>query len=418
MGALDINEKRLRERFDAMSAVGATPGGGVSRQTLTEADRQARDLLRRWMEQAGLHVRVDDMGTMYGRLEGRRPGAPAVALGSHLDSVHMGGRFDGALGVLAALEVVESAKDRGLALDHPLEVINFTNEEGSRFAPSMLASGVLAGAFSRDYAYSRTDVDGVTFLEALEAIGYRGREEDRLGPVKAYLELHVEQGPILDRRGIPIGVVEGIQGITWSRVTVRGQANHAGTTPMDARRDGLLAAARMMLAARDVARAAGEQARATTGAVEQVLPNVINAVAGTVRFTVDFRHPDGDELDRMAARFQEEVARIAREEGVAAEVERFWTSPPVRFDAGVVDAVEQAARELGLDTLRMPSGAGHDAGLMARIAPTGMIFVPSRDGKSHCEEEYTQWEHAVQGVRVLARTAYRLAGGAGDAHGA
>lgn len=405
---MPINADRLKARFDAMAAIGATPGGGVSRQALTEEDRQARDLLRSWMEQAGLEVRVDDVGNMYGRLEGRRSDALPVALGSHLDSVHLGGRFDGTVGVLAALEVAETLRDQGIVGDHPLEVVNFTNEEGSRFAPSMLASGVVAGAFAADYAYGRTDVAGTRFGDALEAIGYRGDAAARLKGAKAYLELHVEQGPVLERYGEVIGVVEGIQGITWMRVTVKGEANHAGTTPMEMRRDAMIAAARMMTAARDVLREAGSQGRVTVGAVEEVRPGVINAIPGAVRFTVDLRHPDAQALDVVADAFQKAAESIAAEEGVEVAVDRFFTSPPVVFDPDLVAQVEATARELGLSTRRMVSGAGHDAGYMSHIAPTAMIFIPSQGGRSHCEEEWTDWDHVVDGTRVLYHLARRL----------
>lgn len=405
---MPINGERLKERFEAMAAIGATPGGGVDRQALTDADRRARDLLRSWMEEAGLAVRVDDVGTMYGRREGRSGDALPVALGSHLDSVHLGGRFDGAVGVLAALEVAETLRDQGIVGHHPLEVINFTNEEGSRFPPSMLASGVLAGAFAADYAYSRTDVEGISFGAALEAIGYRGDREARLQGAKAFLELHVEQGPVLERHGDVIGVVEGIQGITWMRVTVKGEANHAGTTPMDMRRDAMMAAARMITAARSALSEEGPDGRLTVGAVEEVTPGIINAIPAVVRFTVDLRHPDAAALDGVAGAFQKKAEAIAAEEGVEVAVDRFFTSPPVVFDAALVGQVEATARELGLSTRRLVSGAGHDAGYMSQLVPSAMIFVPSRGGRSHCEEEWTEWAHVLDGTRVLYHMARRL----------
>lgn len=402
-----INAKRLLESLDQMAAVGATPNGGVTRLALSDEDRQARDLLRRWMEEAGLTVRVDDVGNMTGRRAGRQDG-PALLLGSHLDSVRRGGRLDGPLGVLGGLEVVRTLNDLGLETERPIEVVNFTDEEGARFEPAMLCSGAVAGHFDQEYVYSRTDQEGIRFGDELRRIGYQGRVEDRPGPAYAFLELHVEQNPELEEAGVPVGVVEGINTITWMTVTVEGESNN-GPTPMAHRRDALQAAARMISALDEIVRDFGLGAVGGVGRI-RVEPNVINQVPARVIFSVDIRHPELAVVDTLVEGFSARAREVAAERRVGVEIDRFWTSEPTPFDPLVVNAVEAACQEIGVPHQRIWSGSGHDAKYMAALCPTGMIFTRSKDGLSHREDEYSSPEDIEASVNVLLLAAARLAG--------
>lgn len=407
-----IEAARLRERLSALARIGADPRGGVSRLALTDADRAGRDLLVRWMRELDLEVRVDDVGNIYGRRPGLDPAAPAVMVGSHIDTVPMGGMFDGALGVVAGLEVVRTLNEEGIRTRCPIEVASFTNEEGSRFEPSMAGSGVIAGVFAREeIASCRARDDGARFEDELRRIGYLGVPEHRPGPLLAYLEFHIEQGPVLEREGLACGVVEGIVGFTWLEVELRGDANHAGTTPMDARRDALVAAARVIRAVRDLMLWLGDGCVSTVGRI-RVEPDVINAVPGRAVFSLDLRHRDEDRLAEAVRIARNLVAREAAAEGVEAEVRHIRTTPPVRFAEEVVRALEDALGELGVPYRRMVSGAGHDAQHMARLAPAAMLFVPSRGGKSHCPDEWTDFEHAALGATALLHAVLRLAGAA------
>jgi N-carbamoyl-L-amino-acid hydrolase len=402
-----INADRLHESLRQLCQIGATPGGGVTRLALSDEDRTARDLLRRWMEEAGLQVRVDDFGNMTGRRRGAGSGA-AVVMASHIDSVRRGGRYDGAYGVLAALEVMRALNDAGITTRQPLELVNWTNEEGVRFEPAMLASGAVAGRFTADYVYGRTDREGHRFGDELERIGYKGERGNRPGPIAAYLELHIEQGPVLEDAGIPVGVVEGIVGITWSEIVAEGRSDHAGPSPMPLRRDALVAAARMIAGVDDIARAV-EGAVGTVGRIAAE-PNVINTIPGKVTMSVDFRHPDPATLDRLFAGLERLARDIAEVTGVTIDVNRFWTSEPTPFASEVVDAVQAAADELGIPTQRCWSGAGHDAKYMQDVTPSAMIFARSVNGLSHCEQEYSTPEDLEAGANVLLRAALRLAG--------
>jgi N-carbamoyl-L-amino-acid hydrolase len=367
----------------------------------------ARDLLRSWMESAGLRVRFDDFGNMTGRRRGADSG-PAVLIASHIDTVRRGGRYDGAFGVLAALEVMRSLNDFGVTTRLPLELVNWTNEEGVRFEPAMLASGAVAGRFTPEYVYERTDRDGARFGDELERVGYRGVRDDRPGPVAAYLELHVEQGPVLEDAAVAVGIVEGIVGITWSEVVIEGHADHAGPSPMSLRRDALVAAARLILGVDELARAT-EGAVGTVGRIAAE-PNVINTIPGRVTMSVDFRHPEPETLERLYAEFERLAQDVASRSGVGIGASRFWTSEPTKFASDVVAAAEAAASELGIATRRVWSGAGHDAKYMQDIAPSAMIFVRSINGLSHCEEEYSTPEDLEAGANVLLYAALRLAG--------
>ena len=406
-----INADRLHKSLRQLAQIGATPGGGVTRLALSAEDRSARDLLRRWMEEAGLRVRVDDFGNITGRRAGSESGK-AVLMASHIDTVRRGGCYDGAYGVLAGLEVMRTLNDAGVTTRRPLELVNWTNEEGVRFEPAMLASGAVAGRFTPEYVYGRTDREGATFGDELERIGYKGDRDNRPGPVAAYLELHVEQGPVLEDAGIPVGVVDGIVGITWSEITIEGRADHAGPSPMPLRRDALVAAARLIAGVDDMARSI-EGAVGTVGRIA-VEPNVINTIPGKVTMSVDLRHPDAATLDRLVAGLERLATDIAALTGVTVAVNRFWTSEPTPFAAEIVDAVETAAAEMGIGSRRFWSGAGHDAKYMQDVAPSAMIFARSINGLSHCEQEYSTPEDLEAGANVLLRTALRLAGIEGE----
>jgi N-carbamoyl-L-amino-acid hydrolase len=406
-----INADRLHESLRQLARIGATPGGGVTRLALSQEDRTARDLLRRWMEDADLRVRIDDLGNITGRRAGAQSGA-AVLMASHIDTVRRGGRYDGAYGVLAALEVMHTLNDLGVTTAKPLEMVNWTNEEGVRFEPAMTASGAVAGRFTPEYVYERTDATGARFGDELERIGYKGDRRDRPGPIAAYLELHIEQGPVLEDAAVPVGVVEGIVGITWSEVTAEGHADHAGPSPMPLRRDALVAAARVIAGVE-------EMAKTVVGAVGTVgriaaEPNVINTIPGKVTFSVDLRHPDPATLDTLFASLERMGRDIAALTGVSIGVNRFWTSEPTPFATEVVEAVQAAADELGVPTRRVWSGAGHDAKYMQDVAPSAMIFARSINGLSHCEQEYSAPEDLEAGANVLLRAALRLAGIEGE----
>jgi beta-ureidopropionase / N-carbamoyl-L-amino-acid hydrolase len=403
-----INRARLAESMDALGRIGETPRGGLNRVALTDDDRRGRDLLVRWMKEAGLAVTVDQMGNIFGV----RPGTearPPVFMGSHADSVPTGGKYDGQLGVLCALETLRTLNDRGARTPHPVGMIVFTNEEGARFQPAMIASGVMAGKIPLEDAYNARDRDGLRLVDELERIGYLGSEPCVPRPMRAYLELHIEQGPILEEERIPLGVVEGIVAITWSRVTVHGVQDHAGPTPMRIRHDALVAAAEVVGGVREIARKIGGDLVATVGRLD-VTPNIPNAIPGRVSFSVDVRDPRESTLDRALSMLDRVVRAAAKREGVRAEVEHYWRVPRTFFDREVVDAVEEAARSLGCGHRRILSGAGHDAQYMAAICPTGMIFVPSRAGRSHCEEEFTDLDDIEHGANALLLACARLAG--------
>jgi beta-ureidopropionase / N-carbamoyl-L-amino-acid hydrolase len=380
-----------------MARIGATEAGGVTRLTLSDEDRMARDLLKRWCEEDGRPVTVDDLGNMYcGTLAD-----DAVLCGSHLDSVARGGRFDGVLGVLAGLEVLRAAEDAGVRTTRPLALLNFTNEEGARFEPAMMSSGVLAGAQDFDRVYATRDRDGLLFGEELERIGYRGDRANRLRKFHAYFELHIEQGPVLEAAGIPVGVVTGIQGIQWAEVAFGGQQSHAGATPMDMRRDPLAAAARFSSGVFELARKSSDTA-ATIGRL-RLIPDVINVIPGRVELGLDLRCPDSARLDELLAAARSLAERAAREHDVELEFEPFWRSEPTLFDAGLVDGVERSARAQGVRTMRLISGPGHDAKYMADMGPAAMVFVRTVRGRSHCEDEDARWEDCEAAVDVLLR---------------
>jgi N-carbamoyl-L-amino-acid hydrolase len=395
-----IDGKRLWDSLMGYAEIGATPKGGVRRLTLTETDKRARDRFRAECEALGLTVRVDAIGNMFARRPGRDPRRAPVLMGSHLDSQPSGGKFDGALGVLGGLEVMRSLNDLGITTEAPVELINWTDEEGSRFGHSLMGSGVWAGIFTQDYADRLTDTEGTSVAHALGQIGYRGAEPATPFTADAYFELHIEQGPLLEREDRQIGIVTGAQAQVWYDAVTIGQDSHAGTTPPSTRKDALVCAARIIDLVDRMMRARGEDGRGTVGFL-QVSPNSRNVVPGEVCFSVEFRHPDTGEIERLAAQFPREAGFIARDCGLPLELTELFRFPAQPFDADCVDLVRQAAARLGYPAREIVSGAGHDAVYVARRVPTAMIFTPCKDGLSHNEAESILPEEAEAGCQVL-----------------
>jgi N-carbamoyl-L-amino-acid hydrolase len=395
-----IDGKRLWDSLMAMAQFGATPKGGVKRLTLSDVDKQGRDAFRGWCEALGLTVRVDAIGNMFARREGRDPKRLPVLLGSHLDSQPTGGKFDGALGVIAGLEVMRTLADLNITTEAPIELINWTDEEGSRFGHSLMGSGTWAGIYSLDKTYGLRDVEGVSVSEALDAIGYKGAHAARPFPADAYFELHIEQGPILEREGKQVGIVTGAQAQVWYDAVIIGQDSHAGTTPPSARRDALVAAARVVTLVDRLMRERGEDGRGTVGwlTIPQASRNV---VPGEVRFSVEFRHPDDAQINGLAESFPAEAARLVAETGCRLELTELFRIPAQPFDPSCVELVRQATQRLGFSSREIISGAGHDAVYVARSIPTAMIFTPCKDGLSHNEAESILPEEAEAGCQVL-----------------
>lgn len=399
-GNARIDGTRLWDSLMAMAEIGATPKGGVRRITLTEVDRAGRDRFKAWCEAAGLSVRVDAIGNMFARRQGRTPSAPPVLLGSHLDSQPSGGKFDGALGVIAGLEVMRTLNDLGHVTERPIVLVNWTDEEGTRFGRSLMGSGVWAGIYPLAEIERVADIEGITVKQALDAIGYAGPEPAAPFPADSYFELHIEQGPILERENFAIGIVTGAQAQVWYDLVLEGQDSHAGTTPPSARRDALVGAARIVELVHAMMQARGEDGRGTVGFLE-VVPNSRNVVPGLVRFSVEFRHPDDSELDRLDHDFEPRAFEIAREAGLKLSLTRLFKFKAQPFDPACVGLVEAAAQRLGLPARRIVSGAGHDAVYVARRVPTAMIFTPCRDGLSHNEAEHIEPHQAEAGAQVL-----------------
>ena len=400
MRNLMTDAERLWGTLMETAAIGGTAKGGICRLTLTDLDRQVRDWFRAATEALGCTVTVDDMGTMFARREGQRRDVPPIAMGSHLDTQPTGGKFDGALGVLAALEVLRTLHQSGYETFAPIEIVNWTNEEGSRFTPPMLASGVFAGVFTLDWAYNRADPAGVSFGSALEGIGQRGDQRSGDHPLSAFFELHIEQGPILEAEAVDIGVVKGVQGIRWFEVTVTGQDAHTGATPMHLRKNALLGAAKIVELVEAIARAHAPAAVATVGSM-QVKPNSPNVVPGEVFLTIDMRHPESQALEAMEGELNAALAVVGEPLGLSVAATKIWDQPPVIFDAQCVASVRKAAETSGFSVRDMVSGAGHDAAYVARVAPTAMIFVPCRGGISHNEAEFTSKDQCASGAQVL-----------------
>ena len=404
---MKIDRGRLEGTIEELGRIGATERGGLTRLALSDEDRQGRDLMVAWMRRAGLRVTVDQMGNIFGERAGD-PGRPPVMMGSHVDSVPTGGKYDGQLGVLCALEAIRTLDDHRVRTRHPVTLAIFTNEEGARFQPAMIASGVLAGKIPLEDAYNARDKDGLRLVDELERIGYLGSEPCVPRPVRAYLELHIEQGPQLEEEGLSVGVVEGIVAIAWLRLTIHGVQDHAGPTPMRIRHDALVAAAEVVAGVRGIARELGGDLVTTVGNLT-VSPNIPNAISGRVALSIDMRDPRDSTLDRARPLLDRVVAEACRREGVTYELDHYWRVPFTPFDREVVDTVERAARGSGARYRRLLSGAGHDAQYMAAIGPAGMVFVPSRDGRSHCEEEFTAMDDIEYGANTLLGAALDLA---------
>jgi len=415
MNDLRIDGKRLWQSLMDLAQIGATPKGGVRRLTLTDEDRRARDLFCRWAREAGLAVEVDGIGNLFARRAGTDPSLPPVAMGSHLDSQPSGGKFDGAYGVMAGLEVLRTLNDAGIRTRAPMEVVSWTNEEGSRFTPVLMGSGVFSGVFTLEHVRAQQDLDGVSVGDALESIGYAGSARaHRLG---AYFEAHIEQGPVLENEGKTIGVVLGALGQRWYDVTVTGQDAHAGPTPMELRQDALIGASRLVLEVNRIAREFPDYARGTVGFL-QVRPNSRNVIPGEVRTTVDFRNARAPTLDAMCEELKRSATAIERECRVAIELRENVYFKPCEFDPVLVGHVRAAAAALGQSHRDIVSGAGHDAVSIARIAPAAMVFVPCAGGISHNEIESATPADLAAGCDVLLHAALKAAGVAGASRAA
>ncbi|WP_406855846.1 Zn-dependent hydrolase [Alsobacter sp. KACC 23698] len=403
-GNVRIDGARLWDSLMEMAQIGATPKGGCKRLTLTDLDKQGRELFTRWCEEAGCTVSVDRMGNMFARRPGVDDSLPPVMLGSHLDTQPTGGKFDGVLGVLGALEVVRTLKDLNIRTKHPIEVANWTNEEGSRFAPAMVSSGVFAGEYTEEFAYSRVDAEGKTLGDELRRIGFQGDLPVGGRPIHAFFELHIEQGPILEDENLDIGVVTHGQGQRWYEITLTGFESHAGSTPMPVRKDALLGAARVVELVNRIGLANAPNAVATVGMLNPY-PNSRNVIPGQVWMTIDFRCPDDAVLAGMDKALHEGVAAICAAIGLEQETKQIFYYPPVAFEESCVKAVRDAAAKLGYTHRNIVSGAGHDACYIARVAPTAMIFTPCVDGISHNETEDIKPEWATAGANVLLQAA-------------
>ena len=410
---LRINGPRLWDALMTLAQIGATPKGGVCRLALTELDRQGRDLVSGWAREAGMSVTVDQIGNVFMRREGRNPALPPIVTGSHIDTQPTGGKFDGNYGVLAGLEVVRTLNDHGVQTEAPIEVVFWTNEEGSRFVPVMMGSGVFAGAFSLAHAYAAADTEGKTVQEELARIGYIGDQVPGQHPIGAYFETHIEQGPVLEDHGKTIGVVTGVLGIRWYDCVVTGMEAHAGPTPMALRRDALQVATRLMQEVVACAHRHPPHGRGTVGMV-QVHPNSRNVIPGRVKFSIDLRNASDALCEAMDADIRAKAAALVAETGLSIEITEVSAYPAQPFHADCVQAVARAAQALGYSHMPTVSGAGHDAVYMARLAPAGMIFIHCKDGISHNEIEDAQPEHIEAGANVLLQAMLERAGVAGS----
>ena len=379
---------------------GGTAGGGICRLTLTDSDRQVRDWFVKACEEIGCSVTVDEMGNIFALRPGKNKSLPPIALGSHLDTQPSGGKFDGIVGVLAGLEILRALTEANFTTNSPLELIDWTNEEGSRFAPTMIGSGVFAGVFDLDFAYASKDRTGKTFGDELERIGYRGKTKFGNHKLSTYFELHIEQGPVLESENKMIGVVTGVQGLRWYDVTVVGCDGHAGTTPMHLRKDAMLAYARMVEATNKIALNHSPLGVSTVGSVE-VKPNSRNVIPGYVSFSVDMRHPENSELNQMEKELEDSIVKIARDMKLEVNLENICNFTSVQFDEDCINTVRTSAMELDYSYRNLISGAGHDAVYISQIAPTSMIFIPCKAGISHNELEKTDPEHVAAGANVL-----------------
>jgi len=404
-----IDGERLWRSLMELAGIGATPKGGVARLALTDLDRDGRDWVVTRARDAGMTVTIDQIGNTFMRRAGRDSTRPPVLTGSHVDTQPTGGKFDGNYGVLAGLEVMRTLDDHGIATQAPLEVAVWTNEEGSRFVPVMMGSGVFCGAFGLDHAYAAREVGGRSVREELQRIGYLGAEVPGRHPVESYFEAHIEQGPVLEDAGTVIGVVDAALGLRWYDCTVTGTEAHAGSTPMSSRRDALAVATRVMQEVVTLGKRHAPDGRGTVGYVN-VFPNSRNVIPGQVRFSMDLRNSTTELLDRMDREIQEFIGQARHDSGLAIDVEQVAHYPPCPFDERCVDLVQETAERLGYSRMRLTSGAGHDAVYLARVAPTAMIFVPCKDGISHNEIEDADPAHLEAGANVLLHCMLARAG--------
>lgn len=407
MSTPQINGQRLLDSLQALGQIGALPGGGVNRLALTDADRQGRDWTVARMRELGMRVEVNAIGNIVGVFPGADD-VPPVMMGSHIDTVRTGGLYDGNYGVLAGLEVVATLREAAIQTRRPLAVAVFTNEEGARFQPDMMGSLVYVGGLPLQEALATCDADGLSVQAELQRIGYQGTAPVGAPVVDSYVELHIEQGPVLEQMGLQIGVVEGVQGISWTEFTVEGQSNHAGTTPMALRHDAALVAAQVAVFVRELSQRMGGRQLATVGAV-RLSPNLVNVIAQKAVFTVDLRNTDSAALAQAEGHLHAYALQVAQAEGVRITSRSLARFEPVAFDPMVVNLVEQQAQALGCSHQRMPSGAGHDAQMLARICPSAMVFVPSVGGLSHNVREHTEPADLQRGAQVLLQVVLALA---------
>ncbi len=406
---LKIDGSRLWDSLMEMAKIGPGVAGGNNRQTLTDEDGEGRHLFKKWCEDAGCTMGLDTMGNMFARREGTDPDALPVYVGSHLDTQPTGGKYDGVLGVLGGLEIIRTMNDLDIKTKHPIVVTNWTNEEGTRFAPAMLASGVFAGMHTEDWAYDRKDAEGHKFGDELERIGWRGDEPVGDRKMHAFFELHIEQGPILENEGKDIGVVTHGQGLSWTQVTIHGKESHTGSTPMPMRKNAGLAMARVLEKVEEIAMSHAPHAVGAAGHID-VFPNSRNVIPGKVVFTVDFRSPDLSVIQDMEARLRTDAQKIVDDMGMSIEFEKVGGFDPVTFDAGCVTAVRNAAKRLGYSHMNLISGAGHDACWINRKYPTAMVMCPCVDGLSHNEAEEISEAWAAAGTNVLFHAVVETAG--------
>ena len=399
---LRINGDRLLSRIEELASIGAIDGGGSCRLALTDEDRAGRDLVVTWMRDLDLDISIDSIGNVVAVRPGKTDGPPTMT-GSHIDTVRTGGRYDGNLGVLAGLEIIESLSENKIETQHPVAVAFFTDEEGSRFAPDMLGSLVYVGGMTLEEALDIKGVDGAKVGDELDRIGYRGTSPCPGPSPRAFVELHIEQGPVLEVEGVTIGAVTGVQGISWTELTVTGESNHAGTTPMALRRDSGFAAAAISTYVRDLSLEMGGSQVATVGRLE-LHPNLVNVVAGSAVLTVDLRNTVEAYLLESENKLADFLLELASNEGLEIEKRQLARFEPVEFNQEVVDTVENIASRLGHSVMKLPSGAGHDAQMMARVCPTGMVFVPSHKGISHNPQEHTDSDDLIAGCNVLFQT--------------
>jgi N-carbamoyl-L-amino-acid hydrolase len=409
MNKLRINSDRLWDSLMELAKIGATPKGGVKRLTLTDLDKQGRDLVTGWARDAGLSITIDQIGNVFMRRDGEDNTLLPIMTGSHIDTQPTGGKFDGNYGVLAGLEVVRTLNDKGIRTKAPIEVAFWTNEEGSRFVPVMMGSGVFCGAFTLEHAYAAKDTEGKTVRDELERIGYMGDQVPGQHPIGAYFETHIEQGPVLEDADKVIGVVPAVMGLSWYDCTVTGMEAHAGPTPMHLRKDAMQVAARIIPEVVAIANRYPPYGRGTVGMM-QVFPNSRNVIPGQVKFSIDLRNVNDELLNKMHEDMLAFIDKTSAETGLAIKIERVSYYPPCPFHPDCVGAVRKATRELGYSTMDVVSGAGHDAIYAARVAPAGMIFVPCKDGISHNEIEDAKKEHLEAGCNVLLHAMLERAG--------